>query len=187
MTAFGLLCALSIVTAWSKTAPSARGALLEGQVMNVILEHRTNFDDPETGVDSFPFVVGPGVELTDFGFREFSPPLPPLVDIDVSDRQILITAVNDQPFAFQEVLTFSLPNHPTGLFTRVNVNPATDWADFSSGRVIVSPKLINVVLSQLSGLEGQQILLDVIPEPSSGALLTAAGMAAAITARRGRR
>src|SRR5215210_2261805 len=82
-------------------AARADAALLEGKMMFARLTHQTTAADSEASAEE-SFTVGPGVELMGFCFREFSPPLPPLVDIDVSDNQILITLVMNQPFAVQE-------------------------------------------------------------------------------------
>jgi hypothetical protein len=168
---FLIACGLIFATSALIQATSAQGALLEGKLMDVDLFHRTTVDSPETGVGSGDFLVGPGVELEDFGSRSSPPILPPLVDIDVSDRQILVTLVQNQPLAFQEELRFVDPNNNISGFANVFVNPATNWAGFTPSRVLFGSEFILLNLSQLSGLQGQQILLDIVPEPTASILL----------------
>jgi hypothetical protein len=172
----GLLGASGIATAWLAAVPAANGALLDGMTWQVQLFHKTTVQDPPGGFASPLFVIGPGVELTGFG----PPSVPPLVDIDLSDRNILITAVAHQPLAFQELLIFRIVRDDLRFF----VNPATNWAGFTPNRVDKGPDALGVDLSELSGLAGQQILLDVLPEPSSAGLLLAGAAALAAVPRR---
>jgi hypothetical protein len=166
------LAVLALSGIWMK-AETAEGALLEGKVMKVDLFHKTTQQSDLAGVSSGDFIVGPGVELEGFGFRAANPPLPALVDIDIADMQILITLVNDQPPAFQEVVRFYDSNNTIPAFD-VSINPATNWTGFTPNRLFVNGATqVDVTVSQLSGLQGQQILLDVIPipEPVAGVLM----------------
>jgi hypothetical protein len=111
-------------------------------------------------------VVGPGIELTTFGWLGF-------LNINFSDTNILITAATDQPFGFFEAIRFSdvIDNIPA--FTNVSLNPSTNWAGFDSSRIIFESDLIQVSLTGLNGLQGQQISLDLtatpgqVPEPAT--------------------
>jgi hypothetical protein len=171
----GRFVSLTLVLAFYASKPVS-AALLDGQILNVDLFHRTTPENALTIVDSGDFLVGPGVELQDFGFRASDPPLPALVDIDASDRQILITLVTDQPMAFQETLQFFDVNDtiPDFVDERVNVNPATNWAGFNDSLETASGNSITIGLGGLQGLDGQFILLDVVPEPAAAALLAVA-------------
>jgi hypothetical protein len=171
-----LLGASGVVVAWLAAMPASHGALLDGMTWRVELFHQTDVQSGPGSVVSPFFVIGPGVELTGFG----QPPVTPLVDIDLSDRDILITAVADQPFAFEDRLIFGIVRDDL----QFSINPATNWAGFTPNRLGRPADFLVVDLSQLSGLAGQQILLDAVPEPSSAGLLLAGAAALAAVARR---
>jgi hypothetical protein len=161
---------ITMTSAFILAAP-LQAALLEGKVMNVDLTHQTNPSDLLTGISSGDFVVGPGVELEDFGFRD-EPPLPALVDIDISDTSILITLVINQPLAFQERLSFVDSNNTIPFITSISVDPSTNWAGFIPGRVSGGGQgNIGVNLSGLTALQGQKIVLNLTPEPAAALLL----------------
>jgi hypothetical protein len=159
-------------------------ALLEGQTVETTDTHGTA---PDTNVIIGPVsrVVGPGVELTNFGFEDF-------VNINFSDTNILITLTKDQPFGFLEILTFIDANGTIPAFTSVTLNSATNWIGFdASGIDLVDSDRIDVNLTGLVGLQGQQISLDlsspngVIPEPPAYLLLGIAALGMlGITSRR---
>ena len=160
-------------------------AFMNGKNMQVNSFHATIANGPPPLVEASEFVIGPGVELPDFGFMDF-------VDIDVSDASILITLNIDQPFAAQEELQFldSIPND-IPFITGVSINPATNWAGFTNfpfPRVSNAGEAVFVNLAELSGLQGQQILLDLtfVPEPAAAGLLSIACVPL-ITAQRRRR
>ncbi len=181
-----ILTPLAIASVFaSLTFSSAHAAFLEGNEMIVRLEHATNPGDTVVGAESGPFTVGAGVEVQNLTLDPvFGTSV--IVDIDVSDAAILITAVEDQPFAHSEVLFFGDFNMTIPFIKSVKVNPATTWAGFTASRASASGDQISVNLSQLPGLAGQQILLDVIPEPAAGTLILGAGLAL-VAARRRRR
>lgn len=165
------------------SATATRAALLDGKVMSVDLTHQTSENDQLTGVFARNFVVGPEVELPGFGLRD-NPPLPALVDIDISDETILLTLLIDQPFATTEVIRFLDSNDTIPGFTDVLIDPSTNWAGMSPFRVFADISVINLNLSRLSGLAGQHILLHVIvPEPAAIVLL-AVGVGAFAVRRR---
>jgi hypothetical protein len=174
---------LSGVLALSTASPGAFGALLEGKVMQAELRHQSMQSSPQEGVISPEFVVGPGVELPGFGDETF-PPLPELVDIDISDRQILMTLLIDQPFAFGETFHIIDARDTIDTIQAVLINPATNWAGFNSFRVGTTGERITVDVAQLAGLQGQQILVDVVPEPASAVLLMTAIAAVTLGGRR---
>lgn len=103
-------------------------------------------------------VVGPGIELVDFGWSG-------LVDIDISDTTILITLNMNQPAGYAEVLRLADANGTVPDFTGVTVNPATDYAGFDASRVQVSANSVDIQLTGLQGLQGQQISLELTGAP----------------------
>lgn len=149
----------------------ARGAVLDGKQLVVTLFHKTTTSDTQTGVSS-PILVGPDVELTGFGFRAANPPLPALVDIDISNTNILITLLINQPLAAQELLTFSDSFNNINPLTSAIVSSATNWSGFSQSRVSFGSNSVSVMLNELQGTAGQQISIDLtaVPECSSAGL-----------------
>ena len=161
----------AIVTLASVLPCPVDAALLEGQTVQTTDFHGTA---PDTTLIFGPVdsVVGPGVELTDFGFLGF-------LDIDFSDTNILITAATNQSSPFGELLRF-LDTNGTIDFTSVTLNPATNWAGFDASRILFTSDRIDLNLTALAGLQGQQISLDlsgnvipprVVPEPPAYLLL----------------
>jgi len=136
--------------------------ILEGQTLQTLNFHGTA-PDVTLPIGPEDTVVGPGVELTSFGWSGF-------VNIDFSDTHILITAATDQPFGYFETLRFSDVNGTIPDFSSVSLNPSTDWAGFqASGVSLVNPDVIDVNLTALNGLQGQTISMDItaVPEPVS--------------------
>jgi hypothetical protein len=180
---------LGLVIANSVIPLPSEAALLEGKTMAALLMHKTTSSSTQTGVDSGPFVVGPGVELTNFGQRE-NPTLPALVDIDVSDMQILLTLLIDQPSAFLEAIRIGDLQNNIEPFN-VRINSTTNWVGFNDFRLAGSnQENVEINLSGLSGLQGQQILLDVVPVPEPAGtllLLVGASLASGFRARAWRR
>lgn len=159
----------------------ADAALFEGKVMEADLIRRTAPEDLHALVSSDPFVVGPQVELEGFGEHLSVPPfLPALLNIDISDKSILITLAIDQPLSVEELLLIRDANLTIFPITGATTNPATNWAGFTQSRVSTGSNIVQVNLAGLQGLAGQQILLDVsgTPEPSA-VMLTAIGFGAA--------
>ena len=134
-------------------------ALLDGQTVEATDFHGTA-PDQTTIIGPVNRVVGPGVELTNFGFGDF-------VNIDFSDTSILITLMIDQPFGFFEILRFFDVNGTIPAFTGVTVNPATNWTDFDPAGISFNSDRIDVPLPQ-GGLQGQQILLNLIGGTNGG-------------------
>ncbi|MBX3435633.1 MAG: hypothetical protein KF847_20135 [Pirellulales bacterium] len=184
------VCGIALST-WL-IAAHARAAFLEGEVMKAVLLHITEDGGPEHVLDSGDFVVGPEVELQGFGERDV-PPLPALVDIDISDSQILMTLLIDQPFAFQEYFLIQDSNDTIVPIKRAEINPATNWAGFEPIRLgVLNGNVVTINVSQLLGLQGQQILIDLtpLPEPAAGGLALmglASGWAVRRRVRRARR
>jgi hypothetical protein len=148
------------------------------------LEHENANGSGQQSQEAF-FVVSDEVELSDFGAAISFPAVPVILDVDISDSQILITAVADQPLAFREFIILNVLGDEAPLVAGATVNPATTWAGFSQLRVNVISQNIFVNLASLTALEGQQILLDVIPEPSSAGLALTC-LATLALGRRGR-
>jgi hypothetical protein len=179
-----MLTRLAVALTLGGFSCDADAAFLDGKTMVVDRTYRELEGQPQRTITSDPFIVGPGVELEDFGASDNPPPLPGLVDIDISDARIVMTLVIDQPAAFFDRLRVIDALNEIEPFTDVRLNPATNWAGLDSGRLFDSPGLIAITVSGLSGLAGQQVVIDLIPEPGSAAL---AGLAAVALVRLRRR
>lgn len=152
---------MALVVACLAVASTVHASLLDGQTVATTNFHGTA---PETTLVIGPVesVVGPGVELTDFGWSGF-------VRIDFSDTNILITLTIDQPFGYFELLRFVDSKGTIPAFTGVTINPATNYEGFDASRVSFDADRIDVNLTALPGLKGQQISLDLTPGPGPGA------------------
>jgi hypothetical protein len=150
----------AIVIACLALMQPVHGAMLEGQTISVTNFHGTA-SDMTLVIGPASAVVGAGIEFDNFGWTGF-------VDIDVSDTRIVITLNTNQPFGYSEVLRFTDPKGKFA-FTSATVNAATNWAGFNQSRVIVIADLIDVHVSNLQGLQGQQIVLDVTAVPTGPA------------------
>lgn len=161
----------------------AAAPLLDGQTIETTNFHGTAPDVTViTGPESR--VVGPGIELMDFGWLGF-------LNINFSDTNILITAATDQPSGFFETVSFidAIDNIPA--FTDISVNPSTNYAGFDASLIsFFDSDRIDINLTGLIGLQGQQISLDltaapgqVVPEPGTIWLLVV-GMATFVAWRR---
>jgi hypothetical protein len=148
---------VAVVIACLALMQPVHGAVLEGQTIEVVNFHGTA-SDRTLAIGPASALVGAGIEFDNFGWTGF-------VDIDVSDTRIVITLNTNQPFGYSEVLRFTDPNGQLA-FTSATVNAATNWAGFNQSRVIVIADLIDVHVSNLHGLQGQQIVLDVTAVPT---------------------
>ncbi len=158
-------------------------APLNGQTIETTSFHGTA-PDATTIIGPESRVVGAGIELADFGWLGF-------LNINFSDTNILITAATDQPSGFLEVLRFldAIGNIPA--FTGISINPSTNYAGFDASRIsFFDSDRIDISLTNLNGLQGQQISLDltaapgqVVPEPWTIWLLVV-GMATLVALRR---
>lgn len=187
---FGSLGVVSAIMCFA-SAPQTQAALLEGRLVFARLEHRDSLSTPLTADDAGAFIVGPGVEVVNLGteYAEVAENSV-ILNIDYSDTQIVITAVNNQPFALTELLQIQVIGSEPPRLTGTSLNPATDWAGFTASRLFDPPiggvqPQFNVQLSQLTALQGQQIVIDLVPEPASAAL--ASGLALGLVALRRRR
>jgi hypothetical protein len=107
-------------------------------------------------------------------------------------RTTASTQENRPLSSHQEELQFFdfIPNDIPPI-TGVSINAATNWAGFATStfpRVSNHVEAVFVELAELSGLAGQQILLDLtfVPEPAAAALLAAASTALLAAHRRRR-
>jgi hypothetical protein len=133
--------------------------LLLGQTVGTMNFHGTAPD--MTQFLSATSVVGPGVELTNFGWLGF-------LNIDFSDTSILIEAAQAQPFGFQEVVRFTDVNGTIPDLTGATLGFAT-WAGFDALRISqVTADFIDIDLTGLQGLAGQRILLNITGIPGGG-------------------
>jgi hypothetical protein len=160
----------------------AHAAVMDGQVLQSTM--RSSFAPPHGPVYNLifaqsNFVVGPAVELINFG--EF-------LDIDVSDSNILIVASIDRAATSDpQMLNFVDANGTIPRFVSATINPLTTvWDGFEQSRVFVQPNSIGVYIGGLAATSGQQVSLDVltmIPEPAAGTLAVLAIAALPIAAR----
>jgi hypothetical protein len=165
---------------------TVHAAILEGRTMAAQRDHQESMTSPRSTFNSPPFVVGPGVELEDFGASQFPVMLSPIIDVDVADTTILVTLVVDQPFSMLERFRFQDDTPNTfPLFQNVFVDPSTNWAGFTPNKLLLSSnEFIFLNVSELSGQAGQFILLNVTPEPATAMmLLPILGVFAAIRRR----
>jgi hypothetical protein len=143
-----------IVGALIAVSPSpVDAALLEGETVATTNFHGSQ-PDSTTPIGPLNRVVGAGIELTNFGFSDF-------VDIDFSDTSILITLKIDQLPAFFESLRFFDVNGTIPAFTGVTLNSATTWIGFGASRIDFTSDRIDLNLTALAGLQGQQISLNL--------------------------
>ena len=137
----------------------AAAPVLDGQTIQTTDFHGTA-PDATLIIGPVSSVVGAGTELTGFGWEEF-------LNIDFSDTNILITAATDQPFGFLEVVRFfdAIGNIPS--LTDISVNPSTNYSGFDATRISsFNSDLIQINLTGLNGLQGQQISLDLTAAPT---------------------
>jgi hypothetical protein len=128
-------------------------------------------------------IVGPGVELPEI--RSWAP----LLGIDFSDANILITANVDRPLlgGLPWVLHFTDANLTIPRFVAATLNPATNWDEFGPEAVFVAPNEIRLAMSPGRGLAGQHISLDIavlVPEPGAAVFAGVGVLAAAGWSRR---
>jgi hypothetical protein len=170
MIRLAMLSRLAVALSLAGFSWDADAAFLDGKSMVVEREYRETLNASLRIMTSNPFIVGPGVELEDFGASDNPPPLPGLVDVDISDTRIVMTLVIDQPPVFLDRLIVLEGADEIEPFTNVRLNPATNWAGLDSGRLFSSQEIIAINAGGLSGLAGQQVVIDLIPEPASAAL-----------------
>lgn len=110
-------------------------------------------------------VVGPDVELRNFGVLGFVDGMPAsgFVDVDYSNSNILITLTQDQSTGYLDVLRFTDVHGSLPDFRGVTINPTTNYAGFTVSRLRVEPDLIDLNLTGLRGRQGQRISLDFFP------------------------
>ena len=142
-----------VLLAWIFSMSTAGAQLLQGKTVSTIANHGSS-PDKSTVFGPAETVVGPDIELVDFGFDGF-------LEIDYSDMNIRITANSDQPFGYWETVQVSDITESIADFTSVSINPETNWAGFSDARIVVSPDSITINLGSLNGLQGQIVSLDV--------------------------
>ncbi|MBX3427451.1 MAG: hypothetical protein KF688_17360 [Pirellulales bacterium] len=176
-----VLTTFSVVCLFASTwLDEAFGANLEGKVMKVIREHQSDSSSNITVIDSGKFVVGPGVEVPGFGYHE-NPQLPALMDVDVTNNQIILTLLIDHPPAILDAVTFWDINLTIPSFIgRVSINPASTW------QLVAFPdKEVILIDLNVNGVAGEQFILNIAPEPA-GATLAAGALAAGVLFRRRR-
>jgi hypothetical protein len=144
---------MALAGACLAVTPPAHTALLDGQTVAAFHLHQTA-PDMTAVFGPIQSVVGPNVEYVNFGFSGF-------VNIDVTDTRIVITLNIDQPAGFADTLIIADANGTIPAFTSVTVNPLTNYAGFDASRVSLTPELINLNLTALNGVAGQQIVLDL--------------------------
>jgi hypothetical protein len=151
---------------------SANGALLEGKTLAADYLTNAGGGAPIT-ISSNPFIVGPQVELIDFGGHDGVPPfLPPQFDVDVADTSVLVTLVNDLPSSSTAILRLVDVLLDINQFSGESINPETSLPGFTASRARAFGNTITFTLSNLSGVAGQVISINVraIPEPATSVL-----------------
>lgn len=169
-------------------AGDCAGAFLEGHTVLVTRTHSSNPHDT-TDLDAIveaSVVVGSGQELADFGAYPQANLLG-LFNIDFFDSRIVIVASRDQGEDPYDVLQFDDIFKEIPAFKKVLINPLTNWPDFGANRVVVLHNdRILLQVGRSFAVAGQQMVLDLLPEPGTAGL-AGAGLASAIIARRRRR
>lgn len=154
--------AIVVTLVWLSATSPVQATTLDGQTVATTNFHGSQ-PDQTTIFGPVESVVGPGVELTNFGVTVWvnGQPQPGVFNIDFSDTNVLITLNADQPFGYFEVLRFSDANGTILGFTEVTINPATNWNGFNESDIFVSAEFFQVNLTALYGEVGQQISLDL--------------------------
>jgi hypothetical protein len=161
-----VLMAASLCT----VVPGLHAELLNGQVVRT-LYFRGLQPDQTAMIADVQTVVGAGIELPAFvGF----------LSIDFSDTTIVITALQDAPVTFFELVRFStIP-----IITSVTMNPATDYPGFDASRIHLAAggQVIDVNLTGLRGLGGHHISLNLTGGPVPPPPVAIAGLDQSVTA-----
>lgn len=160
----------------------ANGALLNGKTVTVDYL----YPDLGTTYATETVTVGSGVEIltlpSDF----------PILSVDLSDLQILITFISPISFVEFNAILISDINTSISDFTSVTVNPSST---LSNANVSFNADSITVFLDGLTAGAADTLLLDInnpsgpsiaTPEPSSF-LLAAAGLLGVLRAAKSRR
>jgi hypothetical protein len=170
-----LVAAFALVFLTTTSAP-VHAETLDGKIVRTSFSlHDIHFNE----ITSFTrdSVVGPGIELVDFGF-DIGLDYPLVlnkIDIDFSDTNILITSRSTGGFGPTVSIDFQDVYGTIPRFTDVTINPATNWTGFDSSHFHFHPNSINLRLDDTEGFEGEQISLDItaiIPEPATWLLAT---------------
>jgi hypothetical protein len=160
---------MALVAACLAATMPVRASLLDGQTVATTNFHGSQPDQTQIYGPVYS-VVGPGVELTNFGVTVFvnGQPMPGVFNIDFSDTNILVTLNANQPFSYFEVLRFADAGGTIPPYT-VSINAATNWNGFNESDIYISPQFdfFQINLTALNGLLGQQISLDLaaVPQP----------------------
>jgi hypothetical protein len=160
---------MALVAACLAATMPVRASLLDGQTVATTNFHGSQPDQTQIYGPVYS-VVGPGVELTNFGVTVFvnGQPMPGVFNIDFSDTNILVTLNANQPFSYFEVLRFADAGGTIPPYT-VSINAATNWNGFNESDIYISPQFdfFQINLTALNGLQGQQISLDLaaVPQP----------------------
>jgi hypothetical protein len=174
-------CAAIVITSACLATP-VQGAFLEGKSLQVDWNYAADEQSPLVGASRSGVIVGPGVELMGFG-QTIMPPLPPRVDIDISDTQILITLLINESPALYETFRFLDENFTIASFRNAKLNPASNWLGADPGFLGATDEVIDMGIRPVNGMAGQFILIDVVPEPAFAMMLVAAIAALAIARR----
>ena len=174
--------ALAIV--WLSSQSFVDAALLEGQQVFARLEHEDTSSSGEVSDESGIVTVGPALEVNDLG-DSILVQNPIIVDIDFSDTQIVMTAVNERPLPHREFIRISVLGDDAPR-VRYFLNPASNWTGFVPGAFQPFGQSVDLILQESSPLPGQQIVIDVVPEPAA-AVLAAVASPTVLAAHRRRR
>jgi hypothetical protein len=164
---------IALAIAWLSPPPFVHAALLEGEQVFARLHHEDTPSSGSVGDESGFVIVGPGLEVDNLG-DSILVQQPVIVDIDFSDTQIVMTAVNERPLPHREFIRISVLGADAPR-VRYSLNAASNWAGFVPGAFQPFGQDVDLILFESSPLPGQQIVIDVVPEPA------AAGLAAVVS------
>lgn len=118
---------------------------------------------------SSSIVVGPGVEVTGFGLNDY-------LQLDFSDRQVVITALASHSAGYGEHIGFLDSEHSIHEF--VVVTATGSWAGFNAANMWINAEDVTVNISPFGTVAaGSTIVLTLNPIPASSAVFCVPGEA----------
>lgn len=148
------------------SSASAQAPLLEGHTVQVT--NRIQLSPTYSQTFSASAVVGPGVEITGFGLNGY-------MEIDFSDRAIVITATAAHGMGYGELLGFSDADHTIDDF--VLIQRSASWPGFDPNAALwLYPDQFTVPLGLAATVTpGSTIHVDVNPLPAGSGVFCVPG------------